>query len=118
VRAGNALDGLIDVVASPTVAVALRTVREALGMEIAYTSELIGEHFVVREVDGDAASFGLAGELALPRAQTFCQRMLDGRIPYCAKDADRTSTRRCSTTSSTTWPTRASTPSRTATANR
>jgi PAS domain S-box-containing protein len=90
---GNALDGLMDVAAAPTVAAALRTVREALGMEVAYTSELIGEHFVVREVEGDAASFGLARELVLPRAHTFCQRMLDGRIPSLVPDVradDRT----------------------------
>lgn len=84
--AGNALDGLIDVAAQPTLALALRTARETLGMEVAYTSELIGEHFVVRQVDGDAASFGLAGDPALPRRDTFCQRMLEGRIASLIAD--------------------------------
>jgi PAS domain S-box-containing protein len=84
--AGAALDQLVDAAAQPTLTVALRAVRETLGMEVGYTSELIGEHFVVRELDGDAASFGLAGELALPRAATFCQRMLEGRIPSLVPD--------------------------------
>jgi PAS domain S-box-containing protein len=83
---GGALDGLMDVAAAPTLAVALRTARETLGMEVAYTSELIGEHFVVRELDGDGASFGVLGEAALPRERTFCQRMLEGRIPSLITD--------------------------------
>jgi PAS domain S-box-containing protein len=76
----------MDVAAQPTLAVALRTARESLGMEVAYTSELIGEHFVVRALDGDGASLGLAAELALPRGDTFCQRMLEGRIPSLIPD--------------------------------
>ncbi|HTX07655.1 MAG TPA: HD domain-containing phosphohydrolase [Solirubrobacteraceae bacterium] len=83
----------MDVAAQPTVPVALRTARETLGMEVAYTSQLIGEHFVVRELDGDGASFGLVAELELPRERTFCQRMLEGRIPSLIPDVwadDRT----------------------------
>lgn len=92
-EAGNALDGLLDVAAQPTLPMALRTARETLGMDVAYASELIGGHLVVRAVDGDAASFGLAGEVALPRGHTFCQRMLKGRIPSLIPDVradDRT----------------------------
>src|ERR1700733_475071 len=91
--ASHALDGLMDAAARPTIAVALCAARETLGMEVAYISELMGEHFLVREMDGDAPSFGLAGELALPGAQTFCERMLKGRIPSLISDVrvdDRT----------------------------
>jgi len=87
VSASSALDGLMDMAAQPTIAVALRTVRETLGLQAAYVSELIGPHFVVRALDGDAKSFGLADELALPRGDTFCQRLLEGRIPPLIADA-------------------------------
>ena len=76
----------MDIAAQPTIAMALRAARQTLGMEVAYISELIGERFVVREVDGDATSFGLAGELSLPRRHTFCQRMLEGRIASLVPD--------------------------------
>ena len=41
--AAGALDGLTDLVGQPTVGAALRTARETLGMEVAYTSELVGD---------------------------------------------------------------------------
>ncbi len=43
----GALDGLADLVAQPTLEAALRTARETLGMEVAYTSELVGDALVL-----------------------------------------------------------------------
>jgi putative two-component system response regulator len=91
--AGDVLDVLADVAAQPTLELALRTVRETLGMEVAYTAEIVGDDFVVRELDGDGESFGYARGLATPRRHTHCERMLAGRIPNLIPDVladDRT----------------------------
>ena len=66
--------------------VALRAIRDVLGMDVAYMSEIVGDDFVVREIDGDGTSFRLATEGSWPRAQTYSQRMLDGRIPNLIPD--------------------------------
>jgi len=95
VRAGSAdpLADLVDLAGKPTLQVALRAIRDVLGMDVAYVSEIVGDDMVLRELDGDAASFGLAIEGSLPREHTYCQRMLDGRIPNLIPDVladDRT----------------------------
>jgi PAS domain S-box-containing protein len=94
-RGGSAdsLAELVDVAVEPTVEVALRAVREMLGMEVAYMSEIIGGEMAVCKLDGDGESFGLAKGLSMAREQTYCQRMLDGRIPNLIPDVradDRT----------------------------
>jgi PAS domain S-box-containing protein len=74
--------------------VSLRAVREMLAMDVAYVSEIVGENMVLRELEGDGASFTLAREAAMAREDTYCQRMLDGRIPNLIPDVradDRTS---------------------------
>jgi PAS domain S-box-containing protein len=89
----GSLAELVDVAVEPTVEVALRAVREMLGMEVAYISEIVGGDIAVRELDGDGASFGLAKGLSMAREDTYCQRMLDGRIPNLISDVgadDRT----------------------------
>jgi putative two-component system response regulator len=80
------LSGLVDAAVEPIVGVALQSVRELLGMEVAYVSEIVGEDMVLRELDGDGESFGMADGLVLPAQQTYCQRMLDGRIPNLIAD--------------------------------
>ncbi len=62
-------------------------------MEVAYTSELVGDDWVLRELHGDGEPFGLTRGLIMPRAETYCQRMLDGRIANLTPDVladDRT----------------------------
>jgi PAS domain S-box-containing protein len=82
----DGLDELVNLAIEPGVPVALQAVRELLGMEAAYLSEIVGDHMVVRELDGDGDSCGLAVGLSMPREQTFCQRMLDGRIANLIPD--------------------------------
>jgi PAS domain S-box-containing protein len=94
-RAASAdgLAELVDLVGEPTLAVALRAVREMLGMDVAYVSEIVGDDMILREFEGDGESFRLAREVSLPLEQTYCQRMLDGRIPNLIPDVvadDRT----------------------------
>jgi PAS domain S-box-containing protein len=87
------LSELVDLAVEPTVAVALRAVREMLGMEVAYLSEFVGEDAVLRAVEGEGKSFGLAPELSMPRHHTYCQGALDGRLSNLIPDAradDRT----------------------------
>jgi putative two-component system response regulator len=89
----DSLDELVDVAVEPTLAVALRGVREMLGMEVAYLSVIADANTVLRELDGDGESFGLRKGLLMPREDTYCQRMLDGRIPNLLPDVradDRT----------------------------
>jgi PAS domain S-box-containing protein len=84
---------LVDVARTPTLQAALRAIREMLGMDVAYVSEIVGDDMVLRELDGDGASFRLAAGGSLPRRYTYCQRMLDGRIPNLIPDVladDRT----------------------------
>ena len=95
IRAGPAdrFANLVDLARTPTLQVALRAVREVLGMDVAYVMEIVGENMVVRELEGDGSSFALATDGSLPRGQTYCQRMLDGRIPNLIGDVlgdDRT----------------------------
>jgi GAF domain-containing protein len=95
VRAGSAdpLAELVDLAGKPTLQVALRAIREMLGMDVAYVSEIVGDNMVLRELEGDGASFRLAIAGSLPREHTYCQRMLDGRIPNLIGDVladDRT----------------------------
>jgi PAS domain S-box-containing protein len=87
-RAASAdgLAELVDLVGEPTLQVALRAVREMLGMDVAYVSEIVGDDMILRELEGDGESFRLAREGSLPRDQTYCQRMLDGRIPNLIPD--------------------------------
>jgi GAF domain-containing protein len=84
---------LVDLAGKPTLQVALRAIREMLGMDVAYLSEIVDEDMVLRDLEGDGASFRLALEGSLPREHTYCQRMLDGRIPNLIPDVradDRT----------------------------
>jgi hypothetical protein len=45
----NSLDELVELAIEPTLEVALRAVREMLGMQVAYISEIMGGEMVLRE---------------------------------------------------------------------
>jgi putative two-component system response regulator len=95
VGAGSAdpLADLVDLAGKPTLPVALRAIRDVLGVDVVYVSEIVGDDFVVRELEGDGTSFRLALGGSLPRERTYCQRMLDRRIPNLISDVladDRT----------------------------
>ena len=77
---------LVDLAVHPTIGVALRAVREMLGMEVAYISQSVGDELVVRDLEGDGESFLLAPDRSMPRRESYCQRMLDGRIPNLIPD--------------------------------
>jgi hypothetical protein len=54
----------------------LHAIREVLGMDVAYVTEIVGDDFVVPELEGDGSSFRLATQGSLPRARTCGQLML------------------------------------------
>lgn len=64
----------------------LEVMREVLGMEASYVSELVEGHMRLRKTSG-AGSFGLQEGDSLPLEETFCQQMVAGRLPNVVTDA-------------------------------
>ena len=92
-RSADPLANLVDLARTPTLQLALRAILDMLGMDVAYVSEIVGENMILRELEGDGSSFWPPTEWSLPRAQTYGQLMLDGRIPNLIPDVlaeDRT----------------------------
>ena len=65
----------------------LRDVREALDMDVAFVSEFSEDRLVFRAVEGDAESFGWREGESFPIDESYCKRVLDGRIPRVVPDA-------------------------------
>jgi GAF domain-containing protein len=65
----------------------LREVRETLQMDVAFVSEFSGDQLVFRAVEGDAESFGWQEGTSFPIDESYCKRVLDGRIPQVVPDA-------------------------------
>ena len=82
---------LENLAAAPTVAGALEAVRDFLGMEVAFTAEIVSDELVFRELRGDAHSFGFSEGQAAPLEQTYCERMLTGRLPSIITDTHEAS---------------------------
>ena len=67
----------------------LREVREALDMDVAFVSKFDGDQLVFRNLEGDAESFGWREGESFPIDESYCKRVLDGRIPRVVPDAKR-----------------------------
>ena len=67
----------------------LRGVREALRMDVAFVSEFAGDELVFRALEGDAESFGWREGDSFPIDESYCKRVLEGRIPQVVPDARR-----------------------------
>jgi GAF domain-containing protein len=67
----------------------LRDVREALQMDVAFVSQFSEDRLVFRAVEGDAESFGWREGESFPIEESYCKRVLDGRIPQVVPDAKR-----------------------------
>jgi diguanylate cyclase (GGDEF)-like protein/putative nucleotidyltransferase with HDIG domain len=66
----------------------LAAAREVLGMELAYLAELRASELVLREVDGDTASYaGVQPGFTLPREHSWCHAMVAGEAPQLVTDA-------------------------------
>lgn len=70
-----------------TVSMALRSVRELMGMRVAFVSEFDRGRRVFRYVDSDAdfSPIGVGG--SDPLEDSYCQRVVDGRMPELIPDA-------------------------------
>jgi GAF domain-containing protein len=65
----------------------LSTVRESLEMDVAFVSEFAGDRLIFRALEGDAESFGWREGEGFPLDESYCKRVLDGRIPNVVPDA-------------------------------
>jgi GAF domain-containing protein len=66
---------------------ALELVRELLGMDVAYVSRIGPDEQEILRLVGESDSAGVHEGMVVPRADTYCQRMLDGRIGNVVSDA-------------------------------
>ena len=64
----------------------LSLARAALDMDVAFVSAFTDHEAVVEAADGDAPSFGIEVGSRVPLAETYCQRMLKGRLPSVVRD--------------------------------
>jgi GAF domain-containing protein len=64
----------------------LRDVREALQMDVAFVSQFSEDQLVFRALEGDAESFGWQEGESFPIDESYCKRVLDGRIPQVVPD--------------------------------
>ena len=67
----------------------LRDVREAFRMDVAFVSKFDRDRLVFRKLEGDAESFGWREGESFPIDESYCKRVLDGRIPDVVPDAKR-----------------------------
>jgi transcriptional regulator with GAF, ATPase, and Fis domain len=67
----------------------LRDVREALNMDVAFISEFSEDQLIFRALEGDAESFGWREGESFPIDESYCKRVLDGRLPRVVPDAKR-----------------------------
>jgi hypothetical protein len=67
----------------------LSDVREALRMDVAFVSEFSGDQLVFRKLEGDSESFGWREGQSFPLDESYCKRVLEGRIPQVVPDAKR-----------------------------
>jgi len=65
----------------------LELARAEMSMDVAVLGEIHDGREVVRLVAGEAESFGLAVGGSLPVEETFCQRLLAGRLGNVVRDA-------------------------------
>ena len=65
----------------------LSLARAALDMDVAFISAFTDGEALVEAADGDADSFGIEVGTRLPLVETYCQRMLKGRLPSIVRDA-------------------------------
>jgi response regulator RpfG family c-di-GMP phosphodiesterase len=64
----------------------LRVAREELGMDLTYLAEFKQGKQVFRSLVGEKGSFGMGEGRSIELEQTYCQRMVDGRIPNIVRD--------------------------------
>ncbi|CAN5609484.1 hypothetical protein BH20ACT19_BH20ACT19_01140 [soil metagenome] len=82
----DGLVGLGEVAQNPSVGGALSAVLDLLGMDLAFATRLRDGRQVFEVLRGDGESFGLHPGLEVPLQETYCQRVLAGRLPNLVPD--------------------------------
>jgi response regulator RpfG family c-di-GMP phosphodiesterase len=77
---------LSELAQAPTVGRAVEAVCEFLGMDIAFASRIVDGQQVLEVIRGDNDSFGVPEGARLPVEQTYCHRVLNGRLPNMIPD--------------------------------
>src|SRR5947209_5266269 len=80
------LEHIGHVARAPRIESALAAVRDILGMEIAFSTEISGPEMVCRSVSADGDPSPVLPGVRLPREGTYCHRMLEGRLPNLMRD--------------------------------
>lgn len=80
------LTQLRDLAIDPTVEHAVAVVREFLGMDVVYTTSITSTTQTFETLDGDAESFGIEQGGEMDIEDTYCQRVLTGRLPNVIPD--------------------------------
>ena len=65
----------------------LSEVRSALDMDVAFVSRFVGDRLVFRAVQGDGESFGWREGDSAPLDESYCKRVIDGRLRQVVPDA-------------------------------
>lgn len=65
----------------------LSGLREALEMDVVFVSEFAGDRLIFRALEGDGESFGWRKGVEFPLDETYCKRVIDGRISNVVPDA-------------------------------
>jgi GAF domain-containing protein len=65
----------------------LSLVRENMEMDVAFVSEFAGDQLLFRALEGDGESFGWREGESFPLDESYCKRVLDGRLPNVVPDA-------------------------------
>ncbi len=65
----------------------LSMVRENLQMDVAFVSEFAGDQLLFRTLEGDGESFGWREAEGFPLDESYCKRVLEGRLPNVIPDA-------------------------------
>lgn len=65
----------------------LRAIRSHLGMEVAFISEFVDGRRVFRYVDSELREHPVQPGAGDPLEQTYCARVVDGRLPEILRDA-------------------------------
>lgn len=86
IPARREMDQLSAVARHPSIGRAVMSARELLEMDLAYVAEFVGGDQVFRTLSGDASSFGVDIGSVIPLADTYCQRLLDGRLENPVRD--------------------------------
>jgi hypothetical protein len=82
------LTALADTALQPSIEQAVDAVREFLGMDIAYATEIVGSEHHLRVLQGDGESFHASQGMSMPADQTYCDRVLAGRLPNIIPDVN------------------------------